>query len=289
MSVSVNPLDGTQTGQYKLRVVDLGGGGADDRPDAVASYSTATDGVLAINESAKGVINATGDTDLFAITLNSGQVYDFSAKGFGDGLGTLAQPALRLLDANGALVTVATFDGATGRADMAVSVFDSGSYYLAVAAANAPGNIGSYQLDTRLRDLSTVAADDISANTRSGVSVLLGAPAAGRINYAGDQDWISATLVAGKVYVADVLANGAGSSGVTGGTLKDATLRLLDATGNELMRDDNSGAALDARLLITPTADGTFYFDVGSAVTELGTYTLRLRELYSGQADPMQS
>jgi len=289
MSVTVNALDATQTGQYKLRVVDLGGSSTDDRPDVKGDYVDATHGVLAVNEGAQGQINSTGDTDLFAINLTSGNLYDFSVKGFGDGLGTLAQPALRLLDANGALVTVGSFDGSTGRADMAVSVFEDGLYYLAVAATDAPGNIGTYQLDTRLRDSANSGTDDISGDTRSGASVRPGAPVAGTINYADDQDWISANLVAGKVYVADVLADGAGSSGVVGGTLKDATLRLLDATGAELMHDDNSGAALDSRLLITPTADGTYYFDVGANGAELGTYTLRLRELYSGEADPLQS
>ena len=289
MSITVNPLDATQTGQYKLRVVDLGGSNVDDRPDLVSNYNDSTHGVLASNEGASGQIGSATDTDLFAINLTKGNLYDFSVKGFGDGLGTLAQPALRLLDANGVLVTVASFDGSTGRADLAVSVFDSGRYYLAVEAADTPGNVGTYQLDTRLRDGSTAGADDISGDTRSGVSVRPGAPVAGRINYAGDEDWVSANLVAGKVYVVDVLADGAGSSGVVGGTLKDATLRWIDADGTELMQDDNSGAGQDSRLLITPTTDGTYYFDVGANGDELGTYTLRLRELYSGVADPLQS
>ena len=289
MSITVSPLDATQTGQYKLRVVDLGGSNVDDHPDQVGSYNDTTHGVLAVNEGGLGQIGSATDTDLFAINLTKGNVYDFSVKGFGDGLGTLAQPALRLLDATGALVTVASFDGSTGRADLAVSVFDSGRYYLAVEAVDVPANTGSYTLDTRRREDSSVGADDISGDTRSGFSVRPGAPATGRINYVGDQDWISANLVAGKVYVADLLANGAGSSGVVGGTLKDATLRLIDASGTVLMDDDNSGAGLDARLLITPSADGTYYFDVGANGTELGTYTLRLRELYSGVADPLQS
>ena len=289
MQVTVNPIDATQTGQYKLRVVDLGGSNVDDRPDDVSNYTALANGVLAVNESAKGQIGSAGDSDLFAVDLTAGNLYDFSVKGFGDGLGTLAQPALQLLDANGALVTVANFDGSTGRADLAVSVFDTGRYYLSVAAVDAPGNVGTYQLDTRLRDGSTAGADDISGDTRSGVSVRPGAPAAGRINYVGDEDWISANLVAGKVYVVDVLAGGAGSSGVVGGTLKDATLRMIDASGTELMQDDNSGAGLDSRMLITPSADGTYYFDVGANGAELGSYTLRLRELYSGVADPLQS
>ena len=289
MSITVAPTDSTQTGQYKVRVVDLGGSSVDDRPDQVASYNNTLHGILAINEAANGQIDSTSDADLFAITLSSGNLYDFSVKGFGDGLGTLVQPTLRLLDANGALVTVGSFDVTTGRADLAVSVFDSGRYYLSVSAANTPGNLGTYQLDTRLRDASAPAADDIGADTRSGVSVKPGGPVSGRINYAGDHDWISANLVAGKVYVVDVLGDGAGSSGVIGGTLKDSTLRMLDASGNELMQDDNSGAGLDSHLMITPASSGTYYFDVGSNGAELGSYTLRLRELYSGVTDPLES
>lgn len=289
MSITVSPLDATQTGQYKLRVVDLGGSAEDDRPDQVGSYNDTTQGVLAANEGGSGQIGADIDKDLFAINLTKGNVYDFSVKGFGDGLGTLAQPALRLLDATGSLVTVASLDGSSGRADLAVSVFESGRYFLSVEAVNAPGNLGTYQLDTRLRDGSTAGTDDITGDTRSGVTVRPGVPVAGRINFVGDEDWIKADLVAGKVYVVDVLADGAGSSGVQGGTLKDATLRLIDAGGVVLKEDDNSGAGQDAHMLITPSVDGEYYFDVGANGIEVGTYTLRLRELYSGVADPMQS
>lgn len=289
LSLSVSPVDETQIGLYKLRIVDLGGSNVDDRPDLVGNYNDSTHGVLAVNEAVKGQIGTANDTDLIAINLTKGNLYDFSVKGFGDGLGTLAQPSFRLLDANGALVTVGNFESSTGRADLAVSVFDSGRYYLAVGAVNAPGNVGTYQLETRLRDGNASGADDISSDTRSGVSVRAGAPVAGRINYVGDEDWISANLVAGKVYVVDVLADGAGSSGVTGGTLKDATLRMIDADGKDLLHDNDSGAGLDSRMLITPSTDGTYYFDVGANGAELGTYTLRLRELYSGVADPLQS
>jgi hypothetical protein len=168
-------------------------------------------------------------------------------------------------------------------------VFDTGRYFPSVGSEDAPGNVGTYQLDTRLRDGSKAGPDDIIGDTRSGVSVRPGAPVSGRIDFVGDEDWITTDLKAGKVYVVDVLADGAGSSGVVGGTLKDATLRLIDASGAVLKEDDNSGAGQDAHMLITPSVDGTFYFDVGANGTEVGTYTLRLRELYSGVADPLQS
>jgi Ca2+-binding RTX toxin-like protein len=284
MAITVAPLDATQTGQYKLRVIDLGTNQTDDRPDVVTSYVDNTDGVLAANENAQGRIDAQSDTDLFAINMTAGNVYDFSVKSYQDGLGTLAQANLRLLNGTGQLVTSGTFDSLTGRTDLPVSVFEDGRYYLSVSATDLPGNTGTYSLDTRLRG-EVVGEDDMAADTRSGVSAGPGQPATGVINFAGDHDWIKTTLQAGKVYVLDVLGDGDGA----GGTLKDATLRLLDAQGNEIAFDDNSGAALDAHLQFAASNTGEYYLDVGSNGNETGTYTLRVRELYSGVADPLQS
>ncbi len=285
LSVTVQSTDSTQTGQYKLRVVDLGVTTEDVQPDQVSNYVDATHGVLAINSSVNGVIDTASDIDLFAITLTAGNIYDFSLKGFADGLGTLAQGTLQLLDSSGSLVTTGRFDAATGRAQMAVSVFADGRYYLAAGAVNQPGNTGTYMLDTRLRDITTPVEDDISADTRSGVTVMPGRPATGSINYAGDTDWISATLTAGKVYIVDQLGDGDGA----GGTLKDGFLRILDSSGNEVAFDDNSGAGSDARLIFTPQSSQAYYFEVSGTGAETGTYTLRLRELYGGIADPLKS
>lgn len=284
MTINVAPLETTQTGQYKVRVVDLGTSQADDRPGTAADYVDATDGVLAINENTAGRIDSATDVDLFAINLTAGNLYDFSIKSYADGLGTLAQAELRLLDIDGNLVTSGTFDSVTGRTQLPVSVFADGRYFLAVSAAELAGNTGTYVLDTRLRG-SDESTDDLSADTRSGLSAGPGHPATGTINYSTDHDWIKTTLEAGKVYVLDVLANGDGA----GGTLKDATLRLLDAQGRELAFDDNSGAALDAHIQFTATESGEYYLDVGSNGGETGTYTVRVRELYSGEADPLKS
>jgi Ca2+-binding RTX toxin-like protein len=284
MSLALSPLDATQTGQYKLRLVDLGEAVADDHPDAVADYPEGTEAVLAINLNAAGRIDSAQDKDLFAVELTAGNVYDFSVKGFADGLGTLAQAQLRLLDGQGQLVTAGQFDNTSGRTDLAVSVFETGRYYLEVSAADLAGNTGTYSLDTRLRGENTYS-DDLSADTQSGAQASPGQPATGTIDYAGDHDWVRTPLEAGKVYVIDVLANGDGA----GGTLADATLRLLDAQGVEVAFDDNSGAGLDAHVQFTPQASGEYYVDVGSNGAATGTYTARVRELYSGIADPLKS
>lgn len=285
MSLVVSADEPLHTGQYRVRIIDLGVNEVDARPDSIVDYDAAKYGVLAANENIAGKIDSLGDTDLYAIDLTAGQLYDFSIKGFADGLGTLAQANLRLLDASGQLVSAGKFDNGSGRTDLAISVFETGRYYLSVTPAALTGNTGTYTLDTRLRDASALPADDISADSRSGVSAAPGRTATGAINYAGDSDWIRVSLEAGKVYVLDVLADGDGP----GGTLKDAVLRLLDSNGNELSVDDNSGAGNDARLQFSPPSTGAYYLDIGGGNGTTGTYTVRVRELYSGVADPLRS
>ena len=283
LSINVAPLEETQTGRYQLRIIDLGSQASDELPDLVADFDETLHGVLAINENKEGKIDSANDKDLIAVNLTQGNIYDFSVKGYFDGLGTLAEPNLRLLDNSGQLVSVANFDNVTGRTEFSVSVFSDGRYFLEVSARDLPGNTGTYTLDTRLRGSDENIVDDISADTQSGVIVGPGRPATGEIEVAGDHDWLLANLEAGKVYVLDVLADGDGA----GGTLKDATLRLIDSNGEEIAFDDNSGAGKDPRLQITPNTSGDYYLDVSSRFGELGTYTVRVRELYSGVADPL--
>jgi Ca2+-binding RTX toxin-like protein/subtilisin-like proprotein convertase family protein len=284
LTMTVQPLEETQTGQYRIRVVDLGTQAADDRPDQVNGYADVPNGVLAANDNAQGRIERDGDVDLFAINLTAGNVYDVAVKSFADGLGTLAQSQLRLLDAEGQLVTSGAFDGATGRNTLSVSVFDDGRYYLEVGAADLPGNVGTYTVDTRLRGEAS-GDDDLSADIQSGATVAPGQPVAGRIETAGDRDWVRMSLEAGKVYLLDVLADGDGA----GGTLGDATLRLMDGSGTTLAFDDDSGAGLDAHLQFTAQSSGDHFVEVSANGASTGTYTVRLRELYSGVADPLRS
>jgi Ca2+-binding RTX toxin-like protein/subtilisin-like proprotein convertase family protein len=284
LEINLSPEYATSTGQYQLRVVDLGVDQADDRPNLVADYDTASDTIFAINETLSGKIDEAGDKDLFAVSLTTGNIYDFSVKSYFDGLGSLGESSLRLLNSSGQLVTAASFDELTGRSEMAVSVFDDGLYYLEVSAPDLPGNTGTYVVDTRLRGTTEGLEDDISADTQSAVVVGPGQPVDGEINYAGDHDWVRVTLTEGKVYVFDVLGDGDGA-----GTLGDSTLRLLDSAGNQLVMDDDTGAGLDSHIQFTAGSTGDYYLDVGSNSTSTGTYTLRVRELYSGVADPLRA
>ena len=285
LTIELAPTEAIQTGQYQIRVVDLGISAPDDYIDDVADFDNDAGNILAINESAEGKIGSEEDKDVFAVNLTSGNIYDFSVKSYYDGLGSLAQAELRLLDADGNLVSVGNIDDVTGRAEMSISVFDDGRYFLEVSSADLPGNIGTYTLDTRLRSADNNIDDDYSADTQSSAQVGPGKPLLAEIEVAGDRDWARVELESGKVYVLDVLADGDGG----GGTLTDSVLRILDAQGNEVAIDDNSGAGLDSHIQFSPTNSGEYYLDVGARADAVGTYTLRVRELYSGIADPLAS
>jgi Ca2+-binding RTX toxin-like protein/subtilisin-like proprotein convertase family protein len=285
LTIELSPLESTQTGQYQIRVIDLGVSAPDDVIDTIDEFDNANDTVLAINESASGKIGSEDDKDIFAVNLTAGNIYDFSVKSFYDGLGSLAQAELRLLDAQGQLVSVGNIDDNTGRAEMAISVFTDGRYFIEITGADLPGNIGTYTLDTRLRSADDNPDDDYSSDTQSAAIVGPGKPLSGEIEVAGDHDWARVTLEGGKVYVIDLLADGDGA----GGSLSDSTLRILSADGTELAMDDNTGAGLDSRIQFTPTASGEYYLDMGGRADAIGTYTLRVRELYSGLADPLAS
>ena len=285
LSLSVAPLEATQTGRYQLRVIDLGADAADDYSDTVTEFDANNGELLAINENAQGKIDDSEDRDLFAVNLTTGNIYDFSIKSYTDGLGTLSQAEVRLINEAGQLVSVGSYDSEAGRTELSVSVFNSGRYFVEVSAANITGNRGTYTLDTSLRNTDETVIDDISADTQSGVMVAPGMPATGEIETAGDHDWIAVSLEAGKVYIVDLLADGHGA----GGTLVDGTLRIIDNQGNSIAYDDNGGAANDARIQITPPASGEYFIDVASRYAETGTYTVRVRELYSGVADPLEA
>lgn len=281
LTLTVAAADPLASGQYRIQVVDLGPTGRDDRPDRVAQYREPADGVLTIGTSMMAEIGAERDADLFAVDLQANQTYDFTVKGFGDGEGSLAQAELRLLDASGNLVSVGALDALTGRSQMKLTVFDAGRYYLSVSAVEVEGNRGTYLLDSRLV-LSDTPADDVPDNAATGATAAPGQPWVSSIQHAGDVDWVKVSLMAGRTYTLDVLGDGAGV-----GFLTDSQLRVLSADGTVIATDDDSGAGRDARLRFTATADGLHYLVVQGGGEATGSYTLRVRELYSGTEDPL--
>ncbi|MES2940927.1 MAG: PPC domain-containing protein [Pseudomonadota bacterium] len=108
--------------------------------DASTGYSLGAGNYVASS------IDFAGDTDWFAISLTAGRTYTFDLQGAPSGLGTLADPILRLLSSGG--VQVASNDDVNGSSNRESRIVytpgASGTYYLSAQAYSS--TTGSYRL-----------------------------------------------------------------------------------------------------------------------------------------------
>lgn len=92
----------------------------------------------------------------------------------------------------------------------------------------------------------------------------------GGIEAAGGLDGFTAALVAGQTYVFDLLSVSSGS-----GSLGDPKLRLLDSGGGVVAEDDDGGLGLDAHLVFTAPATGSYTLQASAVGVLSGSYVLQ--------------
>ena len=257
---------GSVTGTYKLSVTQV-----NPPPDDLPASATTT-GTVAVGGLATGEIETAGDEDWFAVTLEAGRFYRFDLEGGSANRGTLEDPYLRgIYDAEGTAIPGTSNDNAnihlSSRVEFAADA--DGTYY--VAAGGARGHTGTYTLSVE------TIPDDYAANETTTGTLAVGGSAAGEIDMRGDRDWFAVTLEAGRTYRIDL----EGSFG-NRGTLRDPFLRgIYAADGSAIAdtRNDNDGWGLDAGLLFTPEADGTYYIAAGGSESSIGTYALSVEDV----------
>jgi serralysin len=130
-------------------------------------------------------------------------------------------------------------------------------------AAQPPGNDGTAS--------ETSGPDAIAGSTSTTSTLSIDGSARGFINTSGDQDWYRVNLVAGQQYT--FAANGFGK-----GAIQDPVLRLLDASGNLIVSDDDGGPLAGAKLTYTATATGTYYVAAAGYSTNTGQYLLTMND-----------
>ena len=116
-------------------------------------------------------------------------------------------------------------------------------------------------------------ADDFTADTHTTASVAVGGSTSGNIETAGDRDWISVELEAGRTYQFDLKGSPTGD-----GTLTDTFLRRIhDAEGNKSTGDgahrtynDDFGGSRNSRVTFTATESGTYYVETSGTATRPG-------------------
>ena len=259
---------GSRTGTYTLSVRDI----TDSIPDDDFTAGTGTAGTVAVGGSETGEIERGGDRDWFAVTLDAGKTYQFDLEGSPTSAGTLSDPYLRgLYDAAGNPISGTTNNdgGAGNNSRMTFTATADATYYVSAGAHQS--RTGTYTLSVE------ELPDDFTAGTGTAGTVAVGGSATGEIEFRGDRDWFAVTLEAGKTYRFDL--EGWWSSA---GTLYDSYLYgLYDAAGNPISgtTSNNGGVGRNSRVTFTATADATYYVSAGAHESNLGTYTLSVRNV----------
>ena len=225
-----------------------------------------TTGVVALGDPATGEIGTVNDHDWFAVEMVAGVRYRIDIMGSDTGSGTLSDPYFLGLYDSG---MGAGSGGAGTTAEKAATVAPSTRRTRTEPTTSRPGPERTGREPTRCPWgwVTTIR----TAPTRPG-TVAVGGTAEGEIEMRRDRDWFAVTLAAGEEYRIDLKGDSTGD-----GTLEDPFLfGVHDSNGSRIdgTMSDNSGEALNARVLFRPTESGTYYIAAGGYGTETGTYTL---------------
>ena len=246
-----------------------------DGQDLPAGASTT--GRVAVDGSARGEIEVSGDRDWFAVTLEANRTYRIDLEGTSTGAGTLRDPYLRgVHDADGDLIAGTTDDdgGEGSNSRVKFTAAEAGTYYVAAGADN-DNREGTYTLS--VTDVTDGVPDDFAAGTETTGAVAVDGSARGEIETEYDRDWFEVELVAGRIYRIDLEGSETG-----GGTLRDPYLYgIHDAEGNLIAgtRSDGGGELFNSRVYFTVKDAGTYYVAAGAYGNREGTYTLSVADV----------
>jgi hypothetical protein len=246
------------TGSYRLSAALLAGEIADN---------TATEGTLRLGRHHSGRIDFNGDEDWYRLEVQAGRTYVVDVEGSSTLRGTLVDPVLRVLNADGNPI-IENDDGGVGfNGQAGFMAAEDGHVFIA-----AGGLAGEDSYAVRARELH----GDIAGDLTTGADLALGSGMQGRIDFAFDADAYRVELEAGRTYVFELTGGG-------GRSLHDPTLELVDGGGGPPLADDDSGVGLDGRLVVTATADGPAWLVArGFGEDDQGSYRISARE-YGGE------
>jgi hypothetical protein len=255
---------GAWTGSYRLFV----------RPDDFKSTfeGAGTSGIAAVGTTgATGTIDYGGDQDLFGVSLVAGRRYFIDLEGAETKQGTLTDPYLRGIYNSAGVLQASTTDddggaGLNGRVVFTPTV--TGAYQIAAGAVGT--RTGSYRMFVRQDDYrGSLDGDGPTGTVAPGAAGM-----AGVVDYVGDRDVFQVAMVAGTRYYIDMEGSATGQ-----GTIGDAFItEIRDGLSNTLnLSDDDSGVGANARVVFTPTTNGTYTIIAGGWGSWTGSYRLFVR------------
>ena len=218
--------------------------------------TTGSAAAVGVNATVNDRIDLIGDIDWIGVPLTAGVTYQFDMVGStADGVSgafTLADPWLALRNGVGTLQAANDNDGVGLNARITFTPLFSGTYFLDAQEGGANAS-GSYRI---IVNSSPVAG-----------AIVIGTPTTGTVDFAGDTDQFSVFLTAGTNYTITL----------TGSTLIDPFLEVLDSSKAVLNYLDDSGLSLDPSLTFTPATSGTYYLAArASGNTGTGSYSLNI-------------
>jgi len=240
---------------------------SDDHPNLVGNNTN-----VLVGTAITGELETGGDKDVFSLSVEAGAIYQIDLRGSPSSLGTLSDPLVRIIDANGTTL-VQDDDSGTGlESKLEYTATSSGTVYIE-AGAFSSRQTGTYQIDVA----NVSGGDDQPNGIGNNSSLIIGSAQTGDIEDAGDIDVFSLSVTAGTTLTID--QKGFFSSV---GTLQDTLLTLRDVNGNILAQDDDGGFRLESQISYTPITTGTVYVEAGAFGVNTGTYEISVGSSSTG-------
>lgn len=237
-------------GRYAITVVD-GEIGADANN---AEYLTPGP------EGRTSLIGAAGDVDWYAISMVEGRPYRITLEGAEPD--ALSDPLLVIYDAEGHEVARDDDGGAGLSAYLTFLPTAGGVYYAAASAFGEDAATGRYLMRVTDSDVPGAGETDESLDPVSDDRL-------SRIDMPGDLDSYRVELEAGASYTIEAV--GAGEY-----PLADPFLSILDANGERVASDDDSGDGLDARVTFSSESGGSHLIQVSGLGGSTGWYQVKI-------------
>lgn len=243
---------GSKVGTYTLESTEFTPG--DD--DHGSSPDDATP--IALSEVVKGNIEISGDLDWFAFETAANERYVIQTR-----LQTLRDSTMRLLDPSGMHELAFNDDDDVSLASQIIWTAPQDGVYL-IEVAGYQSNTGIYSLS--VEHVETLVDDhgDVQSNA---TSIVVPSTTAGNLHIEGDTDWFEFTAELHTVYQFETNLL----------SLGDSTLRLTDASGNQLAYNDDNpdDFGLASKIMWQAPSAGTYYLEVaGFSERHTGTYEL---------------
>ena len=151
---------------------------SDDHPNLLGNNTNVLVGMAVTGELETG-----GDKDVFSLSVEAGAIYQIDLRGSPSSLGTLSDPLVRIIDANGTTL-VQDDDSGTGlESKLEYTATSSGTLSIE-AGGFSSRQTGTYQIDVA----NVSGGDDQTNGIGNNASLTIGSAQTGNIEDAGDID-----------------------------------------------------------------------------------------------------